>query len=167
MRYFFRLTPQSACYTENALQPRPSSQGRITSGQQPTASNWQPAANNQPPTTSRRPPLVILREDHIRQIRQRIAPHLDLDHIGQRRIIGVDQLNLPLANGGLVVQLKLPARRAIGRLDAGRQYLALWTEWLIEGARRRGAVVLASNDERDFAGPEQRIELGAGPGRTA
>ena len=38
---------------------------------------------------------------------------------------------------------------------------------LIEGARRRGAVGLASNDERDFAGPEQRIELGAGPGRTA
>ncbi|HEY3204249.1 MAG TPA: ATP-binding cassette domain-containing protein [Thermoanaerobaculia bacterium] len=27
-------------------------------------------------------------------------------------------------------------------------------------ARRRGAVVLASNDERDFAQPEQRIELG-------
>ena len=31
---------------------------------------------------------------------------------------------------------------------------------VIEGARRRGAVVVASNDERDFAAPESRIELG-------
>ena len=33
---------------------------------------------------------------------------------------------------------------------------------LVDSARRRGAVVLASNDERDFVGPERRIELGAG-----
>ena len=31
---------------------------------------------------------------------------------------------------------------------------------LVDAARRRGVVLLASNDERDFADPEQRIDLG-------
>ncbi|HEX4441459.1 MAG TPA: ABC transporter ATP-binding protein [Thermoanaerobaculia bacterium] len=42
-------------------------------------------------------------------------------------------------------------------LDAeGRAILSA----VIERARRRGAVVLASNDERDLAGADQRVELG-------
>jgi ABC-type multidrug transport system ATPase subunit len=32
----------------------------------------------------------------------------------------------------------------------------------ISAARERGAVLLASNDERDFDSPDQRIELGGG-----
>jgi heme exporter protein A len=32
---------------------------------------------------------------------------------------------------------------------------------LVAGARARGAVILASNDERDFVDPDQRIELGS------
>ena len=31
---------------------------------------------------------------------------------------------------------------------------------LVDAARRRGAVVLASNDERDFVAPEARVDLG-------
>jgi heme exporter protein A len=31
---------------------------------------------------------------------------------------------------------------------------------VVEEARRQGAILLASNDERDFAGPDQRITLG-------
>ncbi len=38
---------------------------------------------------------------------------------------------------------------------------------LVAAARRRGAVVLASNDERDLVEPDQRVELGARAGRTA
>jgi len=38
---------------------------------------------------------------------------------------------------------------------------------VVEKARKRGTVVLASNDERDFAEPEQRIELAGAPGREA
>jgi hypothetical protein len=32
---------------------------------------------------------------------------------------------------------------------------------VVERARARGAVVLASNDERDFVRPDQRIDLSA------
>ncbi len=37
---------------------------------------------------------------------------------------------------------------------------------IVAAARRSGAVVLASNDERDFVDPDRRVELGAG-GRRA
>ena len=47
-------------------------------------------------------------------------------------------------------------------LDAeGRAVLAA----LVARMRERGAVVLASNDERDLAGADERVELGAGAGR--
>jgi len=36
---------------------------------------------------------------------------------------------------------------------------------MIAAARERGAVVVASNDERDFVDPEQRIDLGSAGGR--
>jgi heme exporter protein A len=36
---------------------------------------------------------------------------------------------------------------------------------VVDAARRKGAVVLASNDERDFLAPEARIELGGRAGR--
>ena len=49
-------------------------------------------------------------------------------------------------------------------LDAeGRAVLAA----LVARTRERGAVVLASNDERDLAGADERVELGAGAGRKA
>ncbi len=43
---------------------------------------------------------------------------------------------------------------------AGRRRARGCSRRSIDRARRRGAVVLASNDERDFAAPESRIELG-------
>jgi hypothetical protein len=45
-------------------------------------------------------------------------------------------------------------------LDAEGRELAFRA---IAAARERGAVVLASNDERDFDSPESRLELGARP----
>jgi hypothetical protein len=38
---------------------------------------------------------------------------------------------------------------------------------VIETARKRGTVLLASNDERDFAEPEQRVELAGARRREA
>ncbi|MEX1243872.1 MAG: ATP-binding cassette domain-containing protein [Thermoanaerobaculia bacterium] len=47
-------------------------------------------------------------------------------------------------------------------LDAEGRAMALG---VIDHARRHGAVVVASNDERDFVAPEQRVELGGGGSR--
>lgn len=38
---------------------------------------------------------------------------------------------------------------------------------LVVAARRRGAVAIASNDERDLVEPDRRVELGARPGTPA
>ncbi len=46
----------------------------------------------------------------------------------------------------------------IGLDSGGRETIAR----VIAVARRDGVVILASNDERDFVAPEQRIEMGAG-----
>ncbi len=50
----------------------------------------------------------------------------------------------------------------IGLDTAGRETIA----GTIAAARREGVVILASNDERDFVAPEQRIALGAGARAT-
>ena len=46
----------------------------------------------------------------------------------------------------------------IGLDPEGRETIAR----VVAAARRDGVVILASNDERDFVAPEQRIEMGAG-----
>lgn len=46
----------------------------------------------------------------------------------------------------------------IGLDPEGRETIAR----VIAAARREGVVILASNDERDFVAPEQRVEMGAG-----
>lgn len=46
----------------------------------------------------------------------------------------------------------------IGLDTEGRETIAR----VVAAARREGVVILASNDERDFVAPEQRIEMGAG-----
>ena len=46
----------------------------------------------------------------------------------------------------------------IGLDTAGRETIAR----VVAAARRDGVVILASNDERDFVAPDQRIDLGAG-----